>query len=138
MVSPGQNLYHASKHNIRSFSEALSVEMRAHPGIINTQLMPGLTHTQFVTRAKAEELPMMASGATVEDPHAVAMGGYQGLKKGKRMVFSSWNAAINATMMHLAPRSVHLTMSAIMNTPLRGLARISPPGKDQRERGEKL
>jgi len=138
MVSPGQNLYHASKHYVRAFSEALSVEMRAHPGIVNTQLMPGPTHTQFVTRAKAEELPMMATSASLEDPRAVAMAGYQGLKKGKRMVFSSWNAAMNATMMHLAPRSVHLTVAAIMNAPLRGLARMSPPGKDQRARGEKL
>ncbi|KAK0611821.1 hypothetical protein B0T14DRAFT_571683 [Immersiella caudata] len=51
----------ACRSRCMPMSPALSVEMRAHPGIVNTQLMLGPTHTQFVTRAKAEELPMMAT-----------------------------------------------------------------------------
>lgn len=78
-----------------------------------------------------------ASGA-VEDPKAVAMAGYRGLCKGKRMVFSSWNAAGTALFMQLAPRSVHLTLASLMNAPLRGAARMSEPEKDQSVRGAKL
>lgn len=136
MASPGQNLYHATKHYVRAFSEALSVELRAYPGIVNTQLMPNPTHTQFVTRAHAEETPMMI--AATEDPKLVARAGYNGLCKGKRMVFSSWNAAFNALQMQLLPRSVHLTIASLMNAPLRGKARMKEPEKKQQKRGEQL
>jgi len=132
MPSPGQNLYHATKHYIRAFSEALSVEVRAYPGIVNTQLLPGPTLTQFITRAHAEETLMMAASGAVEDPKAVAMAGYNGLCKGKRMVFSSWNSAFTSLIMKLAPTSVELTMSSIMNNPLSGWTRSKKPMKDQK------
>lgn len=138
MASPGQNLYHASKYFVTAFSEALSVELRAYPGIINTQLNPGPVHTQFVTRAHAEETVMMGATNAVEDPKDVAMAGYQGLCKGKRMVFSSWNAAFTALQMYLAPRSVQLTVASITNAPTRGMARMPDPEKDQKKRGEDL
>lgn len=138
MASPGQNIYHATKHYVRAFSEALSLELRTYPGIVNTQLMPGPTHTQFVTRAHAEETFMMAASGAVEDPKAVAMAGYKALCKGKRMVFGSWNSAATALMMQLAPRSVHLTFAAMMNSPLRGGMRTKEPEKDQKARGSDL
>lgn len=138
MASPGQNIYHATKHYVRAFSEALSLELRAYPGITNTQLMPGPVHTQFVTRAHAEETFMMGASGAVEDPKAVAIAGYIGLCKGKREVFSSYNAAFNAFMMNMAPRSLHLTVASLMNAPLRGVARMKEPEKDQRARGEQL
>ena len=81
---------------------------------------------------------MMANPGAVEDPKAVAMAGYNGLRKGKRMVFSSWNAAMTGTMLRLIPRSVHLTMGSFMNAPLRGLAKMTPPEGDQKRRGEDL
>lgn len=138
MASPGQNIYHATKHYVRAFSEALSVELRAYPGIVNTQLMPGPVKTQFVTRAHAQETFMMGASGAVEDPKAVARAGYNGLCKGKRMVFSSWNAAFTSFMMQVAPRSVHLTVASLMNAPLRGMARMKDPEEDQNARGEDL
>ncbi|KAH7129565.1 hypothetical protein B0J13DRAFT_564264 [Dactylonectria estremocensis] len=134
IATPHQNIYHATKHFVRAFSEALSIELRAYPGVVNTQLMPGPTHTQFVTRAHAEEIVMMAASGAMEDPKAVAMAGYKGLSNGKRMVFSSWNAALTSLLMHLAPRSVHLTVASIMNAPLRGKMRAKEPLKDQNQR----
>ncbi|EON66107.1 hypothetical protein W97_05350 [Coniosporium apollinis CBS 100218] len=138
MVSPGQNIYHATKHYVRAFSEALSIELRGYPGVVNTQLMPGPTHTQFVTRAHAEETFMMAASGAMEDPKSVALAGYNGLCKGKRMVFSSWNAAGTALMMHLAPRSVHLTIASLINSPLRGMVSMNESEKDQKVRGSDL
>jgi short-subunit dehydrogenase len=138
MASPHQNIYHATKHYVRAFSEALSLELRGYPGVVNTQLMPGPTHTQFITRGHAEEVFMMAASGVVEDPRRVALTGYEGLRKKKRMVFSSWNAAGTALMMQLAPRSVHLTFASFMNSPLRGLARTSEPEKDQKNRAPDL
>jgi len=138
MASPGQNIYHATKHYVRAFSEALSVELRAYPGIVNTQLMPGPTHTQFITRAHAEETVMMAASGAVEDPKAVALAGYNGLRAGKRMVFSSWNAAFTGMMMQYSPRSVQLTFASFTNAPLRGFVRQKEPEKHQEKRGESL
>ncbi len=138
MASPGQNLYHATKHYVRAFSEALSFELRAHPGVINTQLMPGPTHTQFVPRAHAEESFIMAASGAMEDPRKVAMVGYKGLCNGKRMVFSSWNAAFTTMIMQLVPRSVHVTLGAVQNFPLRGLVSANKPETDQNDRGSTL
>jgi len=81
---------------------------------------------------------MMAASGAVEDPKAVARAGYDGLCKRKRMVFSSWNAAVTALMMQLVPRSVHLMFASFANTPLRGWARARDPVKDQRERAKDL
>jgi len=81
---------------------------------------------------------MMAASGAVEDPKAVALAGYNGLCKGKRMIFSSWNSAFTSLMMQLAPRSVQLTLASIMNAPLRGWARSKEPEKDQKARGSKL
>jgi short-subunit dehydrogenase len=108
MASPGQNIYHATKHYVNAFSEALSVELRAYPSITNTQLMPGPVHTQFVPRAHVGETIMMSviGPGALEDPKAVAMAGYKGLCKGRREDFSSWNAAANPLMIGMAPRSV--------------------------------
>jgi short-subunit dehydrogenase len=138
MASPHQNIYHASKHYLRAFSEALSLELRGYPGLVNTQLMPGPVHTQFITRSHAEEVFMMAASGAVEDPKRVAQAGYKGLCRGKRMVFSSWNAAGTAFVMQVLPRSVHLTLAGLANTPLRGWERAKDPVKDQRQRVEVL
>lgn len=114
------------------------MELRAYPGVTNTQLMPGPTHTQFITRAHAEETVMMAASCAVEDPKAVALAGYKGLCLGKRMIFSSWNAAITGLMMQLAPRSVQLTVASFTNAPLRGWVRQRDPEKHQEDRGKSL
>jgi len=138
MASPGQNIYHATKHYVRAFSEALSVELRAYPGITNTQLMPGPIHTQFISRAHANETVMMGlmGPGALKDPKSVAMAGYRGLCKGKREVFSSWNGAMNALMMKMAPRSVHLTVASLLNAPTWGIAMMREPEKYQHVRGE--
>ncbi|KAK7424456.1 hypothetical protein QQX98_000421 [Neonectria punicea] len=134
IATPHQNLYHATKHFVGAFSEALSIELRAYPGVVNTQLMPGPTHTQYITRAHAQGTVMMAASGATEDARAVAMAGYEGLCSGKRMVFSSWTAALTSLLLHLAPRSIHLTVASIMNAPLRGKMRAEEPLKDQSRR----
>jgi hypothetical protein len=80
---------------------------------------------------------MMNSGA-VEDPKMVAKAGYEGLRKRKPMVFSSWNAAGTAMLMQAMPMSFVVSVAGLMNSPLRGWARVAEPVKRQEERGEKL
>ncbi|KAL5042394.1 hypothetical protein BDW71DRAFT_216994 [Aspergillus fruticulosus] len=136
--SPGQNIYHSTKYFVRAFSEALSVELRAYPGIVNTLLLPGPTETQFITRSHAQETVMMAASGAVEDPKSVAQVGYKALCKGKREAFSSWNAMFTSIMFSLMPKSLHLTVASMMNLPLRGWLRAREPLGDQRVRGETL
>lgn len=81
---------------------------------------------------------MMAASGSVEDPKAVALAGYKGLRLGKRMIFSSWNAAMIGLMMQLAPRSVQLTVASFTNAPLRGTVKQRDPEKHQEKRGESL
>jgi len=129
MVGPGQNIYHASKHFVRAFCEALSVELRG-TNVCMTQLMPGPVHTQFATRGHLEKTFTFSSSGAVEDAVSVATAGYEGLCKNKRMVFSSWGAAFMAGSMHLMPRSVHVTMASLMNTPTPN-TEMSAPKKKQ-------
>jgi hypothetical protein len=75
---------------------------------------------------------------STNDPKAVAWAAYQGMCKRKRMVFSSWGDAVMSLFMQLAPRSVHLTLAALANSPTRGWARMPEPEKDQKRRGEML
>jgi short-subunit dehydrogenase len=138
IASPGQNIYHATKHFLRAFSEALSLELRAYPGITNTNLMPGPAHTQFITRSHAEETFMMAASGAVEDPKRVASVGYRALCQRKASVFSSWNAAGTTMLFRFLPRSVHLTLASLLNAPLRGVLRAREPLAEQRVRGQDL
>lgn len=138
MASPHHNIYHATKHFVRAFSEALSFELRAYPGVINTQIMPGPTKTQWSTRAQAGETVMFGLTGGANDAKQVAMVAYDGMCKQKRMVFSSWGDAASSLFLHLAPRSVHLTMTALMNSPTRGWMKMGEPEKDQGHRGEQL
>ncbi|KAL4759427.1 SDR family NAD(P)-dependent oxidoreductase [Aspergillus foveolatus] len=136
--SPGQNIYHSTKYFVRAFSEALSVELRAYPGIVNTLLLPGPAETQFVTRSHAQETVMMAASGAVEDPKSVAQVGYKALCKGKRESFSSWNAMFTSLVFSVVPKSVHLTMASVFNLPFRGRLRAREPLGDQRVRGQTL
>jgi len=140
MASPHHNIYHATKHYVRAFSEALSFELRAYPGVVNTQIMPGPTQTQWPTRADAEETMMFGPPGATNDPKRVAEAAYYGLCNRKRMVFSSWGDAIMSTVLHLAPRSMHLTLIALGNSPTRGKYRMEEPPalKDQKQRGKNL
>ncbi|KAL3430588.1 hypothetical protein BDV09DRAFT_202106 [Aspergillus tetrazonus] len=136
--SPGQNIYHSTKYFVRAFSEALSVELRAYPGIVNTLLLPGPAETQFITRSHTQETVMMAASGAVEDPKSVAQVGYKALCKGKREAFSSWNAMFTSLVFSVVPKSVHLTMASVFNLPLRGRLRAREPLGDQRVRGQTL
>ncbi|KAI9372235.1 hypothetical protein BJX61DRAFT_508004 [Aspergillus egyptiacus] len=138
IASPGQNIYHASKHFARAFSEALSLELRAYPGVTNTQLLPGPAHTQFITRSHAEETFMMAASGAVEDPKSVAQVGYRALCNRRTAVHSSWSALFSTLLFRFVPMSVHLTLASLFNAPLRGVRRAEEPLKDQGERKREL
>lgn len=78
---PGVNVYYASKAFVHSFSYALSDELR-DTGVTVTTLCPGTTHTEFFARGNFG--PVRA--AFTMDAHTVAVAGYRGLMRSKRVV----------------------------------------------------
>ncbi len=78
---PMVNVYYASKAFAHSFSYALACELE-NSGVTVTTLCPGTTHTEFFARGNFG--PVRA--AFTMDAHTVAVAGYRGLMRGKRMV----------------------------------------------------
>lgn len=78
---PMVNVYYASKAFVHSFSYALAEELR-DTGVSVTTLCPGTTHTEFFARGNFG--PVRA--AFTMDARTVAVAGYRGLMRGKRVV----------------------------------------------------
>ncbi len=78
---PMVNVYYASKAFVHSFSYALACELEGS-GVSVTTLCPGTTHTEFFARGNFG--PVRA--AFTMDARTVAIAGYRGLLRGKRVV----------------------------------------------------
>jgi short-subunit dehydrogenase len=95
---PMINIYYATKAFVHSFSYALADELSGS-GVTVTSLCPGMTRTEFQQRAHLHEgglWPMMSA-------RAVAVAGYQGLMKGKRVVIPGLLNRIGAFLAKRAP-----------------------------------
>jgi len=84
LPGPGMAIYYASKAFVRSFTLALWQELRAD-GVTVTLLNPGLTMTQFQTRAGMELTPSIEKMAGMSAKE-VAEAGYNGLVAKRRVV----------------------------------------------------
>src|SRR5262249_6070919 len=80
---PLMAVYYATKAYVLSFSEALASET-AGTGVRVTVLCPGPTLTEFQQRAGFK--PMRLRGPLVTSAAEVARAGWEGMKKGKRIV----------------------------------------------------
>lgn len=80
-----QAVYNASKSFLQSFAQALSDELRSSgSGVTVTSLMPGPTRTPFFRRAGMLDAPV--GSRQKDDPHQVAVQGYEAMLAGKRKV----------------------------------------------------
>lgn len=116
---PNQSVYHATKHFVRSFNEALYMELRG-TGVTLTQLMPGPVDTQFGARAHMQNTGFFgpAPWLVLEDPRVVALSGYNGLCRQKRMVFSTWTTAVQGVIgHHFLPRCISILLGQVLNMP---------------------
>jgi short-subunit dehydrogenase len=77
-------VYYASKAYVRSFSEALYVELEG-TGVTVTVLCPGPTETGFQKRGDMEDSRLVA-GRKIMDARTVARSGYRALMKGQMIV----------------------------------------------------
>ncbi len=109
LPGPGMAIYYASKAFVRSFSLALSQEMRAD-GVTVTLLCPGLTTTGFQARAKLELNATIARFAA--SAMEVAEAGYAGLVAKRRVVVPGLLNRIFTLIMPLLPDVLILPLIA--------------------------
>jgi len=93
--------YYASKAFVLSFSEAIAVECRPH-GVTVTTLCPGPTRTEFQKRAGIESSPL--ARANVMDARTVALAGYNGLMRGRRIVIPGAANRLLTALVPFTPR----------------------------------
>ena len=109
LPGPLMATYYASKAFVLSLSEALWEEARSS-GVTVSCLCPGATKTAFFTRAKMEGTPLL-SMQPLADATMVARAGYEGWKRGKRVVIPGVMNAALAFSPKITPRSMLLRIS---------------------------
>jgi short-subunit dehydrogenase len=101
---PYMSVYFATKAFVLSFSEAIAEELRG-TGVTVTALCPGPTATGFQERARMERTPIGGRLVT-GDAATVARAGYEGMRRGKRLVIPGWHNRIGSFLPRLFPRSL--------------------------------
>ncbi|MBP5283732.1 MAG: SDR family oxidoreductase [Treponema sp.] len=104
MPGPKMSVYYASKAFVRSFSEALSVELKSS-GITVTALCPGPVTTDFWDRAEAGSSSLF-SHFMFADSKKVARYGYKRLMKGKVLAIPYFSTRCAVFFTRLLPRSL--------------------------------
>lgn len=104
--TPTQAVYAATKSYILSFSESVGHELEDE-GITVTALCPGPVDTEFVELGEGAGV----SDGSLNDPKSVAKAGYDGLKKGKRVVVPSTKMKALAQLKRVLPRGKVVSMA---------------------------
>ena len=109
---PAQAVYAATKAFVRSFSEAVSAEVRG-TGVTVTALCPGPVETEFVEAGgfKKESPGPSFVWSSARD---VARAGIEGAERGKRVVVPGLGNRAQATLGQYAPRAILLGPVATM------------------------
>ena len=98
---PLMAVYYASKAYVRSFSEALWVELEG-TGVTVTVLCPGPTETGFQKRGDMEDSRLVA-GRKIMDARTVARIGYRGMMKGRMLVVTGLRNWVNVEATRFIP-----------------------------------
>ena len=102
---PRMAVYYATKAFVLSFSEALYYEFKPY-GITVTALVPGPTRTEFQARAGMKNVKL-TKFLVMMNAADVARAGWQGLKKGKRVVIPGIFNKLSVYSTRLMPRAVN-------------------------------
>ncbi len=98
---PRMAIYYATKAFVLSFSEALASEC-VGSGLTVTALCPGPTATEFQARANVLGTRLVKTGLMRADK--VALAGYRGMMKGKRVVIPGIVNKLAVMVVRFAPR----------------------------------
>lgn len=94
---PWQSVYHGTKAFVQSFTEAVREEVK-YSGVSITALLPGVTDTDFFSKAHMENSKAVQDKSKMADPADVARDGYDALMAGKDMVVSGYKNKIEVAM----------------------------------------
>lgn len=100
---PMMAVYYATKAYVLSFSEALANEL-AGTGVTVTALCPGPTRSEFQATARMQSARLVRM-MKLPEAHSVALAGYEGLMRGRRIVIPGWTNRLGAQLVRLAPRA---------------------------------
>ena len=103
-AGPYMSVYYASKSFVRSFSEALSEELKPYHVTV-TALCPGPVATGFEQNAGLQDSRMFKM-LHVSDAASVARAGYVGMMKGKTLVYYGWQTKAASLLSRMCPRMV--------------------------------
>jgi len=106
---PLMAVYYATKAYVLSFSEAIADELR-HSGVTVTALCPGPTETGFAAAAEMTKSRLFNVAKPMSSAE-VARAGYEGMKRGKRIVIPGVKNWVVAESVRFSPRRV-VTMIA--------------------------
>ena len=101
---PLMAVYYATKAHVLSFTEALAEELTG-TGVTATTLCPGPTRTEFQQKAGFGDVPLLR-GPLVWDAASVARVGWEGAKRGKRVVVPGLVNRVLALGARLSPRGL--------------------------------
>ncbi len=106
---PFMAVYYATKAYVISFSEALANELQG-TGVTVTCLCPGLTDTEFQTRAGTEKTNLFKRTKPM-DAATVARDGYNALMQGKPLVVSGFRNRMLMECLRISPRRLVTAVS---------------------------
>jgi len=104
--TPTQAVYAATKSYVLSLSESVGHELEDE-GITVTALCPGPVDTEFIDMGEGAGV----SDGSLNDPESVAKAGYEGMKKGKRVVVPSTKMKGLAHLKRVLPRKKVVSMA---------------------------
>lgn len=111
LPGPGMAVYYASKAYVLSFSDAMHNELGRH-GVRVTALCPGPVQTEFQSRAGFT--PGMDSAVLNVSAEKVALAGYRGLMRGKRVVLPGLGIRAIPFLLRFVPRGFVLMMVGLI------------------------
>ncbi|HWV97301.1 MAG TPA: SDR family oxidoreductase [Xanthobacteraceae bacterium] len=111
LPGPGMAVYYASKAYVLSFTDAMHNEL-GRRGVRVTALCPGPVPTEFQARAGFHA--GMDSALLSVSPAAVALAGYRGLMRGRRVVLPGAGIRAIPFMLRFVPRGLVLSMVGLI------------------------
>lgn len=111
LPGPGMAVYYASKAYVLSLSDALHNELGRH-GVRVTALCPGPVPTEF--QARAGFTAGMDSAILNVSAEKVALAGYRGLMRGKRVVLPGLGVRAIPFLLRFVPRGFVLSMVGLI------------------------
>jgi len=104
LPGPFMAVYYASKAFVLHFTEAIAEELSG-TGATVTCLCPGPVKTNFQQRANIGETNLL-NGPLLVDVGEVARIGYEGMKKGRRIVIPGWKNRAVVESLRVSPRGM--------------------------------